>query len=126
MNEANISDSTLQQYPAVVPGVEISQAGRLQVKKLNPGATAYQFDSRKALIASGKFIGYLPRSYIEKELADNTFKVLSANRYFYPFSQSVVHKEVPAEPKKVKLFLELLDECAKAYPEIRDSAAGAG
>ena len=122
--ETEINDDTLQHYPAVVPGVEISQAGRVQVKKLNPGATAYQFDSRKALIASGKYIGYLPQSYIEKELREGSFKVLSANRYYYHFSQSVVHKEVPAEPKKVKLFLELLDKCAKAYPEIRDSAAG--
>ena len=125
VHEAEVHDDTLQQYSAVVPGVEISQAGRVQVKKLNPGATAYQFDSRKALIASGKYIGYLPQSYIEKELCEGSFKVLSANRYYYHFSQSVVHKEVPAEPKKVKLFLELLDQCAKAYPEIRDSAAEA-
>ncbi|WP_229681014.1 LysR family transcriptional regulator [Alteromonas lipolytica] len=122
-NEQDINDLTLQQFPAVVPGVEISQAGRAQVKKLNPGATAYQFDSRKALIASGKFIGYLPQSYFEEELNAGTFRVLSAKRYFYNFSQSVVHKEVPAEPKKVTLFAELLDKCARAYPEIRDSAA---
>lgn len=124
VNEADINDNTLQLYPAVVPGVEISPAGRVEVKKLNAGATAYQFDSRKALIASGKYIGYLPQSYFENELLSGTFKVLCAQRYYYHFSQSVVHKEVPAEPKKVTLFLDLLDECAKAYPEIRDSAAG--
>ena len=118
VHEAEVNDDTLQQYLAVVPGVEISQAGRVQVKKLKPGATAYQFDSRKALIASGKFIGSLPQSYIEKELREGTFKVLSASQYYYHFSQSVVHKEIPAEPKKVQLFLEVLDKCAKAYPEI--------
>ena len=57
-------------------------------------------------------------SYIEKELREGTFKVLSASQYYYHFSQSVVHKEIPAEPKKVQLFLEVLDKCAKAYPEI--------
>jgi len=121
MDEAEINDNILQNFPAVVPGVEISQAGRAQLKKLKIGATAYQFDSRKALILSGKFIGYLPRGYIENEINSGTFKVLSPERYFYHFSQSVVYKEVPAEPKKVTLFLELLNQYAKAYPEIRNS-----
>ncbi|NVK55104.1 MAG: LysR family transcriptional regulator [Alteromonadaceae bacterium] len=119
--ECDIDDSTLLAYPAVVPGVEISQAGRAQLKKLNAAATAYQFDSRKALIASGRFIGYLPQSYMEKEIRAGSFKVLAANRYVYHFSQSVVHKEVPAEPKKVRLFIDALAQCARDYPEIRDT-----
>ncbi|MDC8831921.1 LysR family transcriptional regulator [Alteromonas gilva] len=121
MQESDINDDALQAYPAVVPGVEISQAGRAQVKKLNPGATAYQFDSRKALIASGKFIGYLPQSYMAQEIRSGSFKVLSAERYVYHFSQSVVHKEVPAEPKKVRLFIEALTQCAQDYPQITDA-----
>ncbi len=124
VDESDINDDTLLEHQAVVPGVEISQAGRAQVKKLTPGATAYQFDSRKALIASGKYIGYLPQSHIEKDLRDGRFRVLSASRYVYHFSQSVVHKEVPAEPKKVKLFLELLEQCVQDYLEIRDSSVG--
>lgn len=115
IDEKYITDDTLKKYLAVVPGVEISQAGRLQIRKLNPGAVAYQFDSRKALINSGKFIGYLPKSYIEADVLAGSLRILSANRYYYHFAQAVVHKQVPTEPKKVKLFLDVLDSCIKNF-----------
>lgn len=105
-----ITDSVIASHAAVIPGVEISQEGREQLRKLTPGATAYQFDSRKALIASGRFIGYLPRSYIRNEVAQQSFRLLNPNRYQYNFAQSLVHKQVPAEPNKVRFFTAALNE----------------
>lgn len=104
-----LSDDEVARYAAVVPGVEISQEGREQLKKLTPGAHAYQFDSRKALIASGRFIGYLPGSYIQNEITAGTFRLICPHRYRYNFAQSLVHKQVPAEPKKVALFTRVLN-----------------
>lgn len=107
--DETITDATFAEYPAVVPGVEISQEGREQLKKLTHGAHAYQFDSRKALIASGRFVGYLPGSYVHKELHDGEFRLLCPERYHYNFAQSLVRKQVPAEPKKVALFCRVLN-----------------
>lgn len=103
-----ITDRAVAEHPAVVPGVEISQQGREQLKKLTPGAYAYQFDSRKSLIASGRFIGYLPGSYVQKELENGDFRLLKPAHYQYNFAQSLVRKQVPAEPKKVELFSRVL------------------
>ncbi|CAI4169149.1 LysR family transcriptional regulator [Alteromonas macleodii] len=110
LSDDAITDTTIAEYPAVVPGVEISQQGREQLKKLTPGAHAYQFDSRKALIASGRFIGYLPGSYVHKELRGGEFRLLCPARYQYNFAQSLVRKQVPAEPKKVALFCRVLNQ----------------
>ncbi|XOV80328.1 MAG: LysR family transcriptional regulator [Aestuariibacter sp.] len=106
----NINDDTIATYAAVVPGVEISQEGREQLRKLSPAAHAYQFDSRKALIASGRYIGYLPRSYIQQDVSNNQIRIICPERYYYNFSQSLVHKQVPAEPKKVRFFTEILQQ----------------
>lgn len=106
----DITDEVIAQHPAVVPGVEISQEGREQLKKLTAGASAYQFDSRKALIASGKFIGYLPGSYVRNELETGQFRLLRPGQYQYNFAQSLVCKQVPAEPKKVALFTRVLTQ----------------
>ncbi|GAA0858653.1 LysR family transcriptional regulator [Aliiglaciecola litoralis] len=108
--DAQIDDSLIADHAAVVPGVEISQEGREQLKKLSVGAYAYQFDSRKALIASGKFIGYLPGSYIKQDLLNGDFRLLCPTRYQYNFAQSLVHKLVPAEPKKVEFFKQILHQ----------------
>lgn len=105
-----ISDSLIANHPAVVPGVEISQQGREQLKKLTHGAHAYQFDSRKALIASGRFIGYLPGSYVHNEVQSGEFRLIRPTHYQYNFAQSLVHKQVPAEPKKVALFTRVFNQ----------------
>ncbi|NMH60269.1 LysR family transcriptional regulator [Alteromonas ponticola] len=109
LDDNTITDEDIAGYPAVVPGVEISQEGREQLKKLTPGAYAYQFDSRKALIASGRYIGYLPGSYVQNEVQNDEFRLICPARYQYNFAQSLVHKQVPAEPKKVALFTQVLN-----------------
>lgn len=109
-----IDDALIASHSAVVPGVEISQEGREQIRRLSAAACAYQFDSRKALIASGRYIGYLPESYIRQDVADKTFRILRPSRYQYNFSQSLVHKQVPAEPKKVAFFKEILQRQIRA------------
>lgn len=108
--DADISDGLIASHAAVVPGVEISQEGREQLKKLSAGAHAYQFDSRKALISSGQFIGYLPGSYIRQEVSVGHFRLLRPEQYQYNFAQSLVHKQVPAEPKKVAFFSRILKQ----------------
>ena len=110
IRDEDINDTLVAQYPAVVPGVEISQQGREQLKKLTHGAHAYQFDSRKALIASGRYIGYLPGSYVHNEVQSHTFRLICPTRYQYNFAQSLVHKQVPAEPKKVALFTRIFNQ----------------
>ncbi|AWL10745.1 HTH-type transcriptional activator BauR [Saliniradius amylolyticus] len=107
-DDANIDDALLAGFPAVMPGLEISPDGREQLKKLKPGASAYQFDSRKALIASGRFIGYLPYHYIQTDVEQGRFRFLKPECYHYPFEQSLVHKQGAAEPKKVDVFLDLM------------------
>ncbi len=118
VDDAEIDDVLLKQYPAVLPGVEVSQEGREQLKKLTPGAYAYQFDSRKALIASGRYIGYLPHNYIASEADSGAFRILNPNQYFYNFAQSLVRKHTPAEPKKIALFMETLQTCLQDYPDL--------
>lgn len=113
-----ICDAVLKGFDAVVPGVEVSPKGRSQLMKLSPAASAYQFDSRKALIASGKYIGYLPKTQIEYELQANTFRVIQPQTYCYPFSQSLVSKRPPAEPNKVKLFRSAIKKRYADYPEL--------
>lgn len=122
LSDDAITDALVAEHAAVVPGVEISQRGREQLKKLSREAHAYQFDSRKALIASGRFIGYLPGSYVDKELKDGEFRLLCPTRYQYNFAQSLVSKQVPAEPKKVALFCRVLNQ----HIEQSDTWSGRG
>lgn len=101
--DTNISAEMLSAVPAIHPGIDIDASGREQLKKLNLAAKAYQFDTRKAMILSGRYIGYLPQSYIQRELNAGEIRIIHPSTLTYQFSLSLVQKKTPREINKVDL-----------------------
>jgi len=107
-----ISAEKLASVPAIHPGIDIDALGREQLKKLNLLAKAYQFDMRKAMVLSGRYIGYLPQSYIQQELNSGDIRIIQPSSLTYQFNLSLVNKKSPREANKVDLLKEAF---AKAF-----------
>lgn len=107
-----ISAEKLASVPAIHPGIDIDASGREQLKKLNLSAKAYQFDMRKAMVLSGRYIGYLPQSYIQRELNNGDMRIIQPSSLTYQFNLSLVYKKSPREVNKVDLLKEAF---AKAF-----------
>ena len=103
--DTKISESDLASMPAIHPGIDIDSAGRQQLSQLNLCARAYQFDTRKAMILSGKYIGYLPQSIIQEELNGGEMRLIQPGTRTYPFNLSLVHKKHSTERSKIDLLL---------------------
>ena len=103
MTDTQITDEMLEQTEAIHPGIDIDPEGRKQLGKLNLSAKSYQFDTRKAMILSGRFIGYLPQSFIQQELNSGEIRIIKPNQCHYKFNLSLVNKKNPKELKKVEL-----------------------
>ena len=103
MVDHDISADMLASVPAVYPGIDIDVEGREQLKRLNLAAKAYQFDTRKALILSGCYIGYLPQSHIQKELNNGDIRLIQPSSLTYSFVLSMAFKKQPKENAKVEL-----------------------
>ncbi len=101
--DSQISKAALASVAAIHPGIDIDPAGREQLKKLNLSARAYQFDTRKAMILSGKYLGYMPQSYIQQELNNGEIRIIQPSKLTYQFQLSLVNKKTPREANKVKL-----------------------
>ena len=101
--DANITSEDFSSVAAIHPGIDIDFDGREQLKKLNLNAKAYQFDTRKAMILSGKYIGYMPQSYIQQELNTGEIRIIQPSVLTYQFKLSLVNKKTPREASKVKL-----------------------
>jgi len=101
-----ISAEKLAEVPAIHPGIDIDASGREQLKKLNLSAKAYQFDTRKAMVLSGRYIGYLPQSYIQQELNNGDIRIIQPSSLTYQFNLSLVYKKSPREVNKVDLLKE--------------------
>lgn len=105
-----ISAQALHQALAIHPGIDVDINAREQLSKLNLVAKAYQFDTRKAMILSGKYIGYLPRSYIQDSLNKGEMRIIKPSELTYPFDLSMVHKKVNKEHAKVDLLLSAFNQ----------------
>ncbi|WP_448213169.1 LysR family transcriptional regulator [Colwellia sp. MEBiC06753] len=103
LTDTQISDQMLSQAKAIHPGVDINFQGREQLNRLNLVAKSYQFDTRKAMIASGRYLGFLPQSYIQQELNNGSIRIIKPSECFYDFELSLVTKKVSREPQKLTL-----------------------
>ncbi|MCW8833841.1 MAG: LysR family transcriptional regulator [Colwellia sp.] len=106
-----ISAADLATAPAIHPGIDIDAKGREQLTKLNLAAKAYQFDTRKAMILSGRYIGYLPQSTIQQELNVGEVRIIQPSSLTYQFDLSLVYKKAAKESAKVELL-------SKAFLEV--------
>ena len=104
--DTQLSTEMLAQAPAIHPGIDIDANGREQLKKLNLAAKAYQFDTRKAMILSGRYLGYMPQSYIQRELNNSEIRIIKPSELTYQFDLSLVNKKIPRENNKVALLKE--------------------
>jgi DNA-binding transcriptional LysR family regulator len=98
-----ITKEALAAAQAIHPGIDIDASGREQLQKLNLSAKAYQFDARKAMILSGRYIGYLPQSYIQQELNQGEMRIIQPSALTYQFNLSLVAKKLPREQAKATL-----------------------
>lgn len=101
--DTQISPTDLATVAAIHPGIDIDIAGKQQLQKLNLSARAYQFDTRKSMILSGKYLGYMPQSYIQKELNNGDVRLIQPSELTYQFNLSLVNKKTPREANKVEL-----------------------
>jgi len=110
LSDEEITPEMLAQSPSIHPGIDIDSEGREQLKKLNLSAKAYQFDTRKTLILSGCYIGYLPQSYIQTELESEQMRIIHSDSASYQFNLSMVFKKSPRETSKVELLKAAFEE----------------
>ncbi|OUS23188.1 LysR family transcriptional regulator [Thalassotalea sp. 42_200_T64] len=108
--DSDISDDDLATVAAIHPGIDIDGSGRKQLQKLNLAAKAYQFDTRKAMILSGHYIGFMSQSYIQEELNQGEIRLIQPSTRTYQFNLSLVHKKLPREVNKVNLLKQAFVE----------------
>lgn len=105
-----ISVKELADVSAIHPGVDVEPSGSEQLTKLNLTAKSYQFDTRKAMIMSGCYIGFMPQSYIQEELNQGEMRIIRPSDITYQFNLSLVTKKTPREANKVTLLTDVFNQ----------------
>ncbi|CAM4209056.1 LysR family transcriptional regulator [Vibrio agarivorans] len=106
--DSEIDANLFAQAYTIHPGIDLKLDGMTQLRKLNLNAKSYQFDMRKTMILSGKYLGYMPQSYIQQELNQGRIRIIQPSLMTYQFDLSLVRKRSPREPNKVDLVMNVI------------------
>ncbi|MDR9828726.1 LysR family transcriptional regulator [Vibrio sp. FNV 38] len=106
--DSEIDTQHLSTASTIHPGIDLKTDGTDKLRKLNLNAKSYQFDMRKTMILSGKYLGYMPQSYIQEELNQGLIRIIHPDLMSYQFTLCMVNKRIPRESRKVELITSAL------------------
>lgn len=73
-------------------------------------ATAYNYDSRLALLLSGRYIGFLPESYAQSYIDAGTLKCLAPQQRVYRSEIMAITKKTTTVSRVRSLFIKTLGD----------------
>jgi len=97
-------------YPATHAGLKPHEAVSEQISHMNLTAISYFYDSRLALILSGKYIGFLPELYASYYVQKGDIVKVAPHDRSYTLGVAVICKKTTQPNKPRELFLKVLHQ----------------
>lgn len=110
LNDDEITDEVINQFTAIQPGLKPHDEANEQLSSMSLKGTAYFYETRLAMILSGKFIAFLPETYAKPYVDQGQLKVIAANDRYYTLGNAAIVKKRSQQPKAVELFLNIIRE----------------
>jgi DNA-binding transcriptional LysR family regulator len=96
--------------PTVYAGMKTQENIIGHLANMNLKATAYNYESRLALILSSKYIGYLPETLAQPYVESGALKAISPQSRFYALEIMAITKKTVSINKIRSLFIKLVRE----------------
>lgn len=103
-------DDKVDKYPATHAGLKPHEAVSEQISHMNLTAISYFYDSRLALILSGRYIGFLPERYAESYVESEQIVAVAPENRSYTLGVAVICKKTTQPNKPRELFLKVLHQ----------------
>ncbi|GAA5191365.1 LysR family transcriptional regulator [Ferrimonas gelatinilytica] len=122
-DDDSLDDEEIDACDTVHPGVELNEIGRKVLRKMRLTARAYHYETRTALVLSGVYLGFFPRTYLAPYLADGRMRLLKPDSRGYPVQLALAYKAGAREKAKAALLKRmLLSKVTEPAPEGSDSS----
>ncbi|UTV29435.1 LysR family transcriptional regulator [Photobacterium atrarenae] len=108
LSEEELSDEIIDGVPAAYAGMKTQEIIHGHLANMNLKATAYNYESRLALLLSGKFIGFLPAQYAKPYVDRGELRAIAQDRRFYTLEIMAITKKTSTVNKVRSLFIKTL------------------
>lgn len=109
MTEQEQADA-VDSYPASHAGLKPHEGVSEQISNMNLSAISYFYDTRLALILSGRYIGFLPENYAAEHVARGDIVAVATNQRSYTLGMAVIYKKTAQPNKPREVFLDVIRE----------------
>jgi DNA-binding transcriptional LysR family regulator len=110
LSEEEITDEVINQFTAIQPGLKPHDEASLQLSSMSLKGTAYFYETRLAMILSGKFIAFLPEAYARPYVELGRIKAIAAKKRFYTLGNAAIVKHRAVQPRAVGLFVRIIQD----------------
>lgn len=110
LNEEELSDEIIDGFPVAYAGMKTQENISGHLANMNLKATAYNYESRLALILSSRYIGYLPEHYARPYVEDGELKPVALDRRFYTLEIMAITKKTCSVNKVRSLFIKTMQD----------------
>ncbi|MCP8687182.1 LysR family transcriptional regulator [Marinobacterium sedimentorum] len=110
LTDDELTDKMIDGFTAIQPGLKLHEEASQQLCAMSLKATAYFYETRLALILSGKFIAFLPEAYAEPYVQSGQLKRLGGDDRFYTLGIAAITKKRAKPNRLTALFLDIIQE----------------
>lgn len=106
--ERQLTDEIVDSQALIQAGVKPHKKAIHLIEPMDPRATAYYYETRLAMIRSGKYVGFLPEHYVDQNTQPGELRALLPNTRNYKLDSGAIVKKSARPNKARNLFLELM------------------
>jgi len=103
-----ISDEVINQFTAIQPGLKPNDEATEQLSSMSLQGTAYFYETRLAMILSGKFIAFLPETYARPYLDSGQLKQVGGYERCYNLGTAAVIRKRAQQNRPTEIFREII------------------
>jgi DNA-binding transcriptional LysR family regulator len=108
--DKELTPALIDQQPFVQAGLKPHRDAARLIEQMELRATAYYYETRLALIRSGRYTGFLPEFYVANETEPGELRALQPDAHHYRLDLGAIVRK-SARPNKARdLFISLLEE----------------
>lgn len=108
LSDAELTDEVIDGFPVAYAGMKTQERINGHLANMNLKATAYNYESRMALLLSSRFIGYLPEHYAKPYVHSGELIAIAPNRRYYHLEIMAITKKTHAINKVRSLFIKTM------------------
>jgi len=105
-----LTDEMIDAQALIQAGLKPHQGASRMIENMDLRATAYYYETRLAMIRSGKYVGFLPEFYVQHNTQPGELKALYPDKRSYKLTLGAIVRKSSRPNKARDLFLALLQE----------------